>query len=659
MASSYGTDEFSQKRHQEYYPLHDLPPALAGASTNDHYDSTLYSEGDIAECRGAQNAPNLKESVPAAYNPSTSSIQKLLPTEGMSDLPGRPFQFSLKEWHWEIGACIVSLGCFATAVGVLASYDNKSLTSWNFVFGITLNTLIAILSTLSRTTLLVPVTSCISQLKWTHLIAAPRPLREVQVFDDASRGPWGSLELIWKLHIRTKLATWGSVITILTLAMGPFTQQLLSYPSRSVISGNAVYYASHVYDSAWGESRWLRTGEGFISQLPEDCPQTLTWTNVALLALTMGPKMQGAILNGLFNLSSPVQFTCTTGNCRWDEFSTLAVTSSCQNVTSQTVVRCERSISKLETDFVCNYTTPAGFFIKASSRQNVVNSGSITSFNSTAFDLLSDDPHHFRTELINSTLAKIALANLQGNFNVSNPDILECDMRLCARVISNLTVTNGTFDTGSFDDIELEGVPSQWDKDQQAGVGGFLRDYYTFNITGDHPTFPGNHSFSIHTIDIEDVKSFLYDIFTSTYTGSSVSPYYWPLMNSSDHTKTVAAISQSMSYAMAQAPSGETLEGRAFITELYIQVQWPWIILPLAEVVMSIGLLVCTLGYTRHKGVPAWKSSGIVPLLTVMMGWDNSELRATSARDIGKRSQVMRGQLVTNHGDIQAFYRTD
>lgn len=266
------------------------------------------------------------------------------------------------------------------------------------------------------------------------------------------------------------------------------------------------------------------------------------------------------------------------------------------------------------------------------------------------------DSVHDQNGPINSTLARFALANLHGNFNMSNPDMLECDIRLCARVTRNLTVTNGTFDAGISNDIEVVGVPGLY----EAGLVGGARHWYTFNISGDHPNFPGNSSFSYHMIDIVGVKNFLYDIFTSQRTGGGDgSPYYWPLVNSSDHVKTVAAISQGMSYAIAQAPSGEILEGEAFVSELYIRVQWLWIILPLAEVLMSIALLACTLGYTQHKGVPAWKISGIVPLLTVMMGWDSTELSGASAREIRKRSQYMRGQLVTKHPDIQVFRRAD
>ena len=278
-----------------------------------------------------------------------------------------------------------------------------------------------------------------------------------------------------------------------------------------------------------------------------DARQRLKVFSDLQLAATMGPKMQGAILNGLFNLSSPIPFKCSTGNCQWDEFSTLAVTSSCQNVTSSSDVLCRLSGGRTN----CNYTTPSGMMIRAV-HWSSSGAGGNTYFNSTAFKPLSYDngPISGRDELINSTIARISVADMQGWRNVTTPDILECNMRLCARVTRNLTITNGTFNPGVSEDIEIDGVPGKYEENIKPGISSF-RDWYTFNITGDHPSFPGNRSFSYNMIDIEGVKKFLYDIFTSDNT----SPYYLPLMNSTDHAGTVASISESMSYAFAQAPS--------------------------------------------------------------------------------------------------------
>lgn len=89
-----------------------------------------------------------------------------------------------------------------------------------------------------------------------------------------------------------------------------------------------------------------------------------------------------------------------------------------------------------------------------------------------------------------------------------------------------------------------------------------------------------------------------------------------------------------MIYAFAHAPTREVLEGTAITTELYIEVHWYWIILPLLKVTMSMAFLMCTVIHTHRKGVTIWKSSRIVPLLTIMVGWHANELKATSWRDL-------------------------
>lgn len=360
------------------------------------------------------------------------------------------------------------------------------------------------------------------------------------------------------------------------------------------------------------------------------------------LASTMGPKMQGAILNGLFNLSSPINVTCPTGSCQWPEFSTLAVTSACQNVTSEAQVNC----NKIGGTTLCNYTTPAGFLLRGSKRTSSGGGSQTSYFNTTARVPLKPNIK----EPPNSTILKIAMANMQKPFDLTSPELMECELRWCARVTQNLTVTNGTFGPGISKDIELTGVLS--DLNQMAGRGQ-LR-WYNFEIDDNETSFPGNRTFSIHSIDFLGIRSFLSYVFTADRDG----PFFLPLMESSDRARTVASIAESMTYALGQSPSAVKSAGQTIHSEQYILVHWPWIILPLSEVVMTLAFMVCTLIHTHRMGVTVWKSSSIVPLLTVMVGWDNRELGATSLRDFDKRSKHMKGQLVPNSGSVQGLHRT-
>jgi hypothetical protein len=80
---------------------------------------------------------------------------------------------------------------------LLAECDQKPIFSWH---GVSLNTIISILSTASKAWLLLTVDAAISQWKWILFSHDRRILNDFGVIDSASRGPLGSLKLLWKLR---------------------------------------------------------------------------------------------------------------------------------------------------------------------------------------------------------------------------------------------------------------------------------------------------------------------------------------------------------------------------------------------------------------------------------------------------------------------------
>lgn len=99
-------------------------------------------------------------------------------------------------WWWEIAAVLFSIACMVAAVILLANINNTRLSTWLFYFQP--NTVISILTTLARSAMLFSVSTCLSQLKWRHFQTrqAGRPLNHLEDFDDASRGPLGSLFIL-------------------------------------------------------------------------------------------------------------------------------------------------------------------------------------------------------------------------------------------------------------------------------------------------------------------------------------------------------------------------------------------------------------------------------------------------------------------------------
>lgn len=148
-------------------------------------------------------------------------------------------------WLWEIASVIFSAACVVAMVAVLLNTQGTALSAWHL--SIAPNTVISVLATVSKTSLLLPVTESISQLKWLHFDKVHR-LSDLDLYNRASRGPLGALFFLFRLP--ASLGALGAVITIVALALDPFAQQLVSFPSRQAsISQTASFRTSQVYES--------------------------------------------------------------------------------------------------------------------------------------------------------------------------------------------------------------------------------------------------------------------------------------------------------------------------------------------------------------------------------------------------------------------------
>jgi hypothetical protein len=81
---------------------------------------------------------------------------------------------------------------------VLRFSDSKRDISWPL--GLSLNAFLALCSTLVRVAFMVPIAEGLGQLKWIWFGSRkPRPMDHFKAFDNASRGIWGSLVLLFSL----------------------------------------------------------------------------------------------------------------------------------------------------------------------------------------------------------------------------------------------------------------------------------------------------------------------------------------------------------------------------------------------------------------------------------------------------------------------------
>lgn len=165
--------------------------------------------------------------------------------EDVEDIPNiaeriekRLYQYSIsgniiKRWLFELISWTFSAVCMAAVIGVLITYKDDPLSNWSLAdkTGLTLNAYISILSKMAGAALILPVSEALGQLKWSWFQQNSKQMWDFEIFDNASRGPWGSLLLL----LRTKgkaLAALGAMITICMMALDPFFQQVVNFPER-------------------------------------------------------------------------------------------------------------------------------------------------------------------------------------------------------------------------------------------------------------------------------------------------------------------------------------------------------------------------------------------------------------------------------------------
>lgn len=213
--------------------------------------STVSNEGE-EEARTRKpftgHNPNFPESHP--YDPASAHLSS-------DATPQRRLHGSdlIAEWGWEIAAWLLAAVSLVALLIVFGTHSGNPLSQWRS--GITPSTVVQILSQFGQTALLAPVTSCICQSMWLWLKKASKEMQPMdqsdklprliamQWYDDGSRGPLGSLMLLWKhpgLYgteipprgpklTDCRVLVWlGTINTFLIILFGTFAQQTLQLP---------------------------------------------------------------------------------------------------------------------------------------------------------------------------------------------------------------------------------------------------------------------------------------------------------------------------------------------------------------------------------------------------------------------------------------------
>ena len=157
------------------------------------------------------------------------------------------YRWTKSNWIWEILATIGSLLCEGAIVVILVSMQNKPLSRWTS--SVSINAFVATLTTATKSLVLYSAAGCVGQLKWIYFRLRSRQLYQFELFDRLSRGPLGAIQSCFR--IRWGAAYLAMLVTLLTLAIDPFAQQVVRFDQQDVPEADTSvsYGINHNYTS--------------------------------------------------------------------------------------------------------------------------------------------------------------------------------------------------------------------------------------------------------------------------------------------------------------------------------------------------------------------------------------------------------------------------
>ncbi|KAH8882774.1 hypothetical protein GQ53DRAFT_811844 [Thozetella sp. PMI_491] len=505
---------------------------------------------------------------------------------------------SWSDWWWkEILAVISSFAFQGAAVVILLLMAEKPYELWGFF--VSLNATIAIFTTAAKATLLLSVTACISQWKWLHFRGRTAPLRDFDVYDEASRGSLGSFFLLF--HFRWGIPAIGAIITILALGIDAFAQQVVLLEGREVFSTSPNVSASFAFSRNYSSD--IVAGP-FAGGSP--------------IKATTDAAMHGAILRGLYNLEAAQPFNCSS-RCRWDgPYISLGFQSSCHNVTLETMqTKICANTTESPNLFKCSMYTPAGVVIKtvwqATELQSIV---VVNSSTTPPIPIGAGALYYEGSKGVASNLTNIAIFRAPSNYALSDPqitegiigeEVVECEISLAGYKYSEIEAV-GT---------SLRMPPPEA---RTLGYGSPDQNFSTLLYTDEE-----FGKFFIAPKDITNVHQFF---ISSQFVGdmqdgnamSTADGTGGAFINGSISDK-INNMATSMTDYIRNNKNGELGFGLTEETVVFVRVEWEWLVLPLVVEVGAAILLIITMRQSRRAlGVGLWKSSNTALLYHYVEG---------------------------------------
>ncbi|KAF6818031.1 hypothetical protein CSOJ01_02168 [Colletotrichum sojae] len=469
-----------------------------------------------------------------------------------------------------------------------------------------------------ETAFVIPVAEGLSQAKWNWFRKKPRPLDDFDAFDKASRGPWGSVTLLF----RTKgwlVGIFSAVLFVTSIATSTLTQSVVSYPSRN------VSIAEEGRARAWKIDHYYQWSTNPIAEARRMEPVTIA------IAQAMYTPVAA-------NLSFR-EPECFATNCTWPRFSTLAM---CYNMTDVSdLIKSDST----EFDYGTKLTLPKG-----------VNTTISPDYKTVALphgpSLVYNDTRYRDASVFNYFA-------IQADASDEHPRAIEVVFHWCVDTYDASVVNNV---------VSLERVLSH--TEAHYGPSKELRFGTIANVT--YLTSPadggGATKHTAEGMNRTETIRMLQSVMSGTTTysqrnqfknGSDVlmhayistlKPYEdrYQKENLCDAEKltdkrkawweAVEGMAQKLTNGITNSllPGTSNVNGTAWQREVYVEIRWQWLALLAMQVVLSVLLLALVIVETVAADVDVVKSSMLAALFAI-----GAEEKTTLEKDMAEVKPVL------------------
>lgn len=554
-----------------------------------------------------------------------------------------------KRWLLELSSWTVSALCMGAIVAIYLRVNGKIMGDHVFA----LNCANA-LGKVASAALIVPTSEALGQLKW-NWFRNSRAVWDFEIFDKASRGPWGAALLLYRTKGRS-LAALGALLIVLLLGIDTFFQQVVEYHDHWALEALAGAIPRVVdYNPVW-----IPTYQFGYERSAEDV------------------EITGALRSYFFNNGTkPVAYgngtrpdiplSCPTSRCDWPEYETLAVCSKCEDVSDS--LNITNTCLNTTLDWSAKWSGPVGVpysngtvcghFINATSDRPVLLTGYVThgiddpSTTGEALLVRLVPLTNWETRMPEYGVGSIRFKDIRqpifdalvastpnGTSSISSqavPIVNECMLSWCVQTLKS------TYEWGTYEEeivstyLNSNNTDVSWPWYTYQTPPG---TYYVYNqsLTLEPSGKGRNRSntdlfsprYTLTNVTAVNVMNGFDNINPSFYTASHPSaepmirffdtftrklphnPWQAP-NNLSEHFEKMAQI---MTNVVRSSTDGIMVTGEAYSMKSFIKISWAWLVFPFVLLLLSLAFLVSTINRTSKDGATGvWKTSAMPTLI--------------------------------------------